>query len=93
MIDYYLIFNTSEGLFWIVLAACAYRYRDTLPRIHLRYWESLALILFIFGISDWVEVYSPIGFLEPGGEWLLSVKIFCVAWMIIAGIQYFRLRM
>ncbi len=92
MIDYYLIFNVTEGLFWIVLAVCAYRYRHTLPRIHLRYWESLAVILFMFGLSDLIEAYSPIGFLEPGGEWLFAVKILCVVWMIVAGIQYFRIR-
>jgi hypothetical protein len=90
--EVFFVFNVVEGFLWILLAILAFYFRHTLPSIRTLYWESLASVLVIFGISDWIEVFASVSFLEPGGEWLFFIKIVCVVALIGAAIIYFYKR-
>ena len=71
-------FNLIEGVFWIFcsLVSLAANHRSRL--VSPPFWYVLALDFLLFGISDFVEAYYPVSFLEPGGQWLFVWKIICV---------------
>jgi hypothetical protein len=89
----FINFNLFEGGFWIfcsLIALLGVRFKVALPR----FWYLLALDFLLFGISDFVEAYYPVSFLDPGGEWLFAWKIICVlvfvacfAWYLVIMIK------
>ncbi len=71
-------FNLLEGCFWVALSILAlhgYKYATSLK---IMFWRLLALDLILFGISDFLEVYTQTSFFSPGFEWLLIWKVMCL---------------
>jgi len=85
-------FNLLEGTFWVACAAIAFfiRRRVRFLPVTFRYLLSLSFIL--FGMSDFVEVYYPISFLDHGGEWLFVWKLLCIAGFISCFFWYLKIR-
>jgi hypothetical protein len=70
-------FNLVEGIFWMM---CAYISVSFLPKriVSPRLHYAIGFDFLLFSISDFVEAYYPVSFLEPGGEWLLIWKVLCI---------------
>lgn len=84
-------FNLLEGTFWIICATISFLscyYVRFLPRV---FWHVLSLDFVLFGISDFVEVYYPVTFLEHGGEWIFVWKLLCIAGFVGCFIWYLRI--
>jgi hypothetical protein len=84
-------FNLFEGVFWIGCAMAAL----SLTRFAIapaRFWRLLAADLALFGVSDFVEAYLPVSFLDPGGEWLYTWKAACVIVFCGLAVWYFIFR-
>lgn len=71
-------FNFLEGCFWVALSILAlhgYKYASSLK---MMFWRLLALDLLLFGISDFLEVYTQTSFFSSRFEWLLAWKVMCI---------------
>jgi len=85
-------FNLFEGVFWLLLACISF-YAARIIKMPPIFWRILALDFAFFGISDFVEAYYPVSFLDPGGEWLLAWKASCVIVFWVCVIWYLFVRM
>lgn len=82
--------NMIEGFFWLTVAAILYWQSRKEPDRRLKgVADRAGLVLFWFGISDFIEVgtgawYRPFG--------LLLLKAGCIAFLLYCFIEYLRLR-
>jgi hypothetical protein len=84
-------FNTYESIFWLTLSSLlifAYRY---VPIMFKKWILFSAVNIFLFGISDVIEVYTG-GFLHTA-PWLLVWKILNVIGLLFSIVWYFYLRL
>lgn len=87
----YFWFNLIEGVFWIVLGlVSAYMGRKYGTRALQRLSICTCVTLLLFGISDFVEIYTD-GFIGHD-TWLFVWKGICVAMLIMEVLWYVRLR-
>ncbi len=85
------MFNLCEGTFWILCAVGVYLYTFYTSRVFLPWLKFSSLNLFLFGITDYVEMYTG-GFLHTS-HWLLYWKITHVTGLIISVGWYLFLRL
>lgn len=87
------VFNVIEAIFWLgcaLISLGTMRMVRILPRT---FWSLLALVFFLFGVSDMAEVVYGESFLLPGGKWLLIWKGACVAGLVVLLGYYFWKRL
>jgi len=80
-------FNLVESAFWVfcsLVSLSALRFRLVSPPL----WYLLAFDFLLFGISDFIEAYYPVSFLERGGEELFAWKITCILGFVACLIWY-----
>jgi hypothetical protein len=85
-------FNILEGLFWCLLSLVSLNALVLIRRPGKRFWYLVAGNFFLFGLSDFAEVYTQSSFLSPGFGWLLGLKIACVVVFFILLVYYVRER-
>jgi hypothetical protein len=84
-------FNLYEGLFWLALAASCLVALSYVP-LYLKSWLYFSAgNLFLFGLSDFVEMYTG-GFLHTA-SWLLVWKSVCVVGLVVSVVWYFYVRL
>ena len=87
----YFWFNLLEGIFWIFLAGlCFYTVRKYQVTDFKRLAQFTGLTLFLFGVSDFVEIYTD-GFIGHD-EWLFVWKALCVLCLVTSVVWYLRIR-
>ena len=89
----FIQFNLIEGFFWLFCALICTLTSFRPKSVSMRVWRLLALDFALFGISDFVEAYYPVSFLQPGGEWLLIWKVLCIIGFVVAAIWNMRERL
>ncbi len=89
--DDFTRFNLFEGLYWIILASLAlFLFRwEKVPLKYKKISLIASITLFLFGISDFVEIKT-LGFLGPGLWWLLLWKAGCLVALVIITVWFFR---
>lgn len=93
MLDFsFTDFNLLEGMFWVICAIVSFLTRHRIGSLPYAFWHILSLDFFLFGISDFVEAYYPLSFLEHGGEWLFIWKLLCIIGFIGCFIWYLIIR-
>ncbi len=85
----FLAFNLIEGVLWIV---CAVVWTLLTRRSSFAGARSGGIAFALFGLSDIVEAYYPLSFLERGGEWLLLWKLACLSAIVFSLYHYVRSR-
>ena len=83
----YFLFNFFEGSFWIFLSCLCWYFGFKKSNDFRGVAIFTAIILFIFGVSDFVEIKTD-GFIDHT-EWLFVWKGFCVAGLIFSTLWYF----
>ncbi|MFC1678830.1 hypothetical protein ACFL2T_01230 [Elusimicrobiota bacterium] len=82
-------FNLCEGILWSVLGAILlWRSRKLDHPMH-RLGGIGAITLFIFGVTDFIEVRTG-AWWSPW--WLLALKVLCVVILLWVGLSYRRAR-
>ena len=88
--DNFVQFNLIEGIFWIVLGLFLFVSYKFIPKVYIKLSLVAGVLLMIFGISDFVEIYMG-GFLS--GQWCLLIwKILNIAGLIAVAVWYFKLK-
>jgi hypothetical protein len=85
-------FNLLEGGLWILCSLASFfghRFTKSLPP---KFWSGLSANFLLFGISDFVEAYYIVTFLEKGGEWLFAWKIICIIGFLACFFWYLKIR-
>jgi hypothetical protein len=84
-------FNLLEGVFWLCCAGVSLSPLAMATNVPKQFWKVLATNFVLFGLSDFVEAYYPVSFLDAGGEWLLAWKVICIlvfvdclVWYVVA---------
>ena len=85
-------FNLLEGTFWIFCGILSYVAPHFIHDMSERFWKVLTLNFVLFGLSDYVEAYYPVSFLDKGGEWLYAWKILCIIGFVGCLIWYIAKR-
>lgn len=85
-------FNLIEGAFWIVCALFALIAQKHIRTMPVMYWSLLSALFSLFGISDFIEAYYSINFLEPSGYWLFVWKGVCLAGLLACATYYAVIR-
>lgn len=83
------IFNLCEGLLWLVLGAVLLWRSRKLAQPILHLGKIASLILFIFGLSDFIEMKTG-AWWSPW--WLLVLKVLCVLGLLGVGLSYYKAR-
>lgn len=84
-------FNLVEGIFWLLLAVLVLRTRYGVLGQYT-YWRLYTVVvLFGFGVSDFVQILYG-SFLLPGMGWLLWWKLLGVMGLIVSCTWYIWLR-
>ena len=89
-LDNFAQFNLLEGIFWLVLSVTSFVLYRFLPDKFQKLSLTAGVILFLFGLSDLVEI-STGGFL-PGPWWLLIWKMASAIGIIGIILWYLKLR-
>lgn len=86
------LFNTIEGFFWIILGVVGLWCYLKLE-IKFKTWALFtAVVLFTFGISDFVQVFYG-SFFQPHLLWLFIWKIVDVVGLVVSIIWYILIRL
>ena len=86
------MFNSIEGFFWIILGMVM-RWCYLNLKSKFKTWALFsAVVLFTFGISDFVQVLYG-SFLQPHLLWLLIWKIINVAGLVLSIFWYILIRL
>jgi hypothetical protein len=93
MPDTFVVFNLIEGVFWIACSLFLLFGPRRIRHLPDGYWRIASLLLFLFGVSDFVEAYSSPSFVEPGGYWLLVWKAACVIGLVLCIVWYLSRRL
>ncbi len=81
-------FNLLEGSFWLSCGGMSLAGKHLHVLDKQQFWNFLALDFSLFGISDYVEAYYPLTFLDHGGEWLFAWKILCILGLVCCLVYY-----
>ena len=85
-------FNLLEGTFWIFCGALSYLAPHLIHHMPRKFWNFLFIDFMLFGISDYVEAYYPVSFLDKGGEWLYAWKVLCIIGFVMCLVWYISKR-
>ncbi len=88
--DNFVQFNLVEGIFWLSAGLGLIIAFQFWPIIYRKLSVTAGALFFIFGLSDFVEIYTG-GFI-PGPWWLLVWKIIGGLGLIGVIVWYFILR-
>jgi hypothetical protein len=89
----FVTFNLIEGAFWVICSLICVLFLKRLKHMPLGYWYSLSSILFLFGVSDFIEARMSPSFIEPTGYWLFAWKAVCVIGLVLCLLWYFLKRL
>lgn len=87
----FIKFNLLEGIFWINLGMTSLVLYEILNKRYRTISLVSALALFLFGISDFIEIKKG-SFLEPQLWWLYIWKIINVGIFLFIIVWYLKLR-
>jgi hypothetical protein len=85
-------FNLVEGFFWIILSALGLCCYIKLGREFKRWSVFSAVVLFTFGISDFLQIIYG-SFLQPHLLWLFIWKIIGVIGLVVSAVWYIFIRL
>ncbi len=86
------MFNSVEGLFWIILGVVGWWCNFKLERKFKMWALFSSMVLVTFGISDFVQVFYG-SFFQPHLLWLLIWKVIGVAGLVVSIIWYILIRL
>lgn len=84
-------FNTYEALFWLILGLVIFLFKNRLSNKYRDWIIFSSINIFLFGISDIVEVYTG-GFLHTT-KWLFYWKAMHVIGLVVSLVWYLKIRM
>ena len=90
--DYFIVFNLIEGLFWITCAGLLLFLIRKFSEISKGYKIFITTDFILFGISDFIEAYHPYSLFDVTKSWLFAWKVACVVGFVAGMLWYMKLR-